>query len=163
VQPIVVRVEDLIGDFSLLERDEEDGLLITFPTEPKELSIALRKLWGLVLLMAIRDRATSVHYHPWRGDSSLAEIVDNIRYEMVPPPPECAEELMSAARSIFLPTNTGFFARLLGRGPARTACATVSLDVGGVPILWDVVCWFSGERGGLDFFRVTLLEPPSPP
>lgn len=136
--------------------DEDDDMLIVFTDEsPEELRAAFRKLWGVLLLMSVRDRATSVHYHPWRGDGALFYIVDDARYEMVPPPAEHADVCVNTARDAFI-APAGFFARLFGC--ERVACGTLSLDVGGLPVVWDVVVWTSGPRRGVDLHRITPLE-----
>jgi|GEM_PF-3705878 len=157
MQPVVVRIEDLIGDIALMEHDDDGGLLVTFCDDSKELPFAARKLWGLILLMSVRDRATSIHYHPWRSEGTLTYIVDGTRYELVPPLTEYADTIVDTARSMFI--APGFLSWLPGRALKRTACRTLSLDVGGCAIVWDVVCWSSGERRGIEFFRVTPLEP----
>lgn len=157
---IVIDVMDLIGPLrpaSEIKDGEDDDMLVVFSSnDPAELDAGFRKLWGMVLLMAVRDRATSVQYHPWRGAGALSYVVDNVRYEMVPPPTEYAVTAADAARSAFT-ESAGFFARLLGRD--RASCGTVRLNVGGNPIVWDAVWWSSGERSGVELFRVTPLEP----
>lgn len=129
--------------------------------------------------MSVRDRATSVHYHPWRSDPlsyviddvryevglnkeyfGLSEgrpiVIDNVRYEMVPPPVEYAAGIVEEAQLAFTPLP-GSVARLFGR--RRAACGTFTLVVGGNPVLWDAVVWSNGERSGVELFRVTPLEP----
>ena len=34
------------------------------------------------------------------------------------------------------------------------SCGTVEFDVGGNMLLWDAVVWSSGERAGVELFRV---------
>jgi hypothetical protein len=110
----------------------------------------LGKMWGLVLLLALRDSATSVHYHPWRADGGLAYVIANVRYAMIPPPTELAGSVVAVARSLF----TGS-----GRGGSGAACSSVELDVWGAAFVWDAVVWCSGERTGVELFRVA---PPVP-
>ena len=163
---IVVNVEDLIGPHGPPKPPSADGngdpagdddMLVEFTDgSPAELRAGYRKLWGMVLLMAVRDRAASVHYHPWRGAGALSYVVDNTRYEMVPPPAEFADACVDVAREAFT-VPAGLLARLAG---GRTACGTVSLLVGGNPILWDAVVWSNGDRSGVELFRITPLEEP---
>lgn len=157
---IVIDVMDLIGPLrqtSEIKDDEDDDMLVEFSSNASqaELSAGFRKLWGMVLCMAVRDRATQVQYHPWRKDP-LSYVVDNVRYEMVPPPVEYAAGIVTEARLAFT-QRPGFFARLFGRG--RVSCGTLSLIVG-APFVWDVVVWTIGERSGVEFFAVTPVEPP---
>lgn len=112
---------------------------------------AVRKLWGMVLLMAVRDRATSVHYHPWREYGALSYVVDYVWYRLVPPACEFAGRIIEVARELFTPAG-GWFRR---SGPA---CAAVELDVWGNRYVWDAVVWSSGPRAGVELFRVTPLE-----
>ena len=115
-----------------------------------------RKLWGLALLMAVRDRASSVHYHPWRGDGALAYVVANTRVEMSPPEPGWAERCVAAARSLLIQRRS-----LLGRilvGQPYPKCGSLVFGVAERRIEWEVVCWSSGKRFGVEFFRITPIE-----
>jgi hypothetical protein len=115
-----------------------------------------RKLWGLLLLMAVRDGASSVHYHPWRGDGALAYIIANIRIVLRPPPDLWAEYCVAVARSLL-----GRRRSLLGRmliGQPNPACGSLVLGVEEHRIEWEVVCWSSGGRLGVEFFRTTPME-----
>lgn len=147
---IVWDVMELIGPPA---PGEDDDMLVVFsPEAPQvELSAGFRKLWGMVLCMAVRDQATSIHYHPWQADWSLTYVCECKRYAMVPPPDEYAAGIVAEARAAFT-RPPGFFARLFGRDPV--ACGTLRLIVG-APVLWDVVCWSTGPRFGVDFFLVT--------
>lgn len=157
---ITVDVRDLIGRPLAGNADEmlEAVLSTDTPTNdtPTDVCTVMGKFWGIVLLFAIRDRATSVQYHPWQGEGALSYVVDDIRYEMVPPEPEDTAELVAAARALFT-TPPGPLAGLFGRG--RVSCGTVTLDVNG-PTVWDVVVWSSGERSGVELYRITPLEEP---
>jgi hypothetical protein len=155
VAEIVIDVNDLIGLLPPTSSPDEP-MLVYFPDDPVELPAAFQKLWGMVLLMAVRDRATSVHYHPWRTDGRLTYVVEGWqRYELIPPSDEHAEVMIGTARAVFTPT--GLLARLFGH--RRTSCGTVRLEVGGNPIVWDAVVWSNGERSGVELIRVTPLEP----
>lgn len=112
----------------------------------------LPRLWGMLMLMAVRDRALSVHYHPWRERGQLSYVVDNVRYEMLAPGFEWSGRMIEVARELFTPAGGGWFRR---PGPA---CAAVELDVWGNRYVWDAVVWSSGPRAGVELFRVTPLE-----
>lgn len=156
---IVIDVNELIGPLRSAppENEDADDMLVEFSVgaSATELSAGFRKFWGMVLCMSVRDRATSVQYHPWRKDP-LSYVVDNVRYEMVPPPIEFAAGVVEEARIAFT-QRPGFFSRLFGRG--RVSCGTLSLIVG-APFVWDVVVWTTGERYGVEFFAVSPVEPP---
>lgn len=158
-----VRVEDLIGCAPQFVGLPDGGQEVRVPDDSIELSAEpapLRKLWGLVLLLAVRDRASSVHYHPWRIDGELAYVVGNVRYVMVPPPPSLAGPILDTARSLIVPRR-GFLGRLVrrDRGPV---CGSLALDVWGNHYGWEVVIWSSGGRSGAEFFRVSPPVEASP-
>jgi len=44
------------------------------------------KLINLVLLQAIKDRASDIHFEPFEGEFKMRYRIDGILYEMVPPP-----------------------------------------------------------------------------
>jgi hypothetical protein len=115
-----------------------------------------RKLWGYVLLMAVRDRVSSVHYHPWRGDGALAYVIANTRVEMRPPDAGWGERCVAAARSLLV-RRRGFIGRILFAQP-HPKCGTLVLGVEEHRIEWAVVCWSSGRRFGVEFFRITPIE-----
>lgn len=109
-----------------------------------------RSLWGRVLLMAIRDEASSVHYHPWRGDGALSYIIANTRYDLLPPPADWAWQCASPpglfwfAAAVFL---AGFLPARRGVRPAdRLCCAWRSTRSSG---MWSVGRPASGS--GLSF------------
>jgi hypothetical protein len=126
---------------------EGDELLIPLSDDPA----VLGKLWGMVLLLAVRDHAASVHYHPWRADDGLAYVVQGVRYALVPPPAELAGPVVAVARSLFTRRGRG---RWLGRGSSGPACGPVELDVWGHVFVWDAVVWSSGGREGVELFRI---------
>ena len=156
MSPIVVRAEELVRGVASL-RTDADGTEVIDLIKPRAVSSAPGEtFWGLILLIAFRDRATSVHYHPWRGESALAEIVDDVRVEMVAPEAEGTATILETARSLFLAPR-GLLSRLVGR--PSTACGSFSLDVAGRSLVWDAIIWSNGERSGVELNRVTPLEP----
>ncbi len=46
----------------------------------------VRRLLNLVLLQAIRDKASDVHFEPFENEYKLRYRIDGVLYEMVPPP-----------------------------------------------------------------------------
>jgi hypothetical protein len=144
---VVVRVGELAG-FPDAPSAGDDDMVVQLSDD----SAALGKLWGMVLLVAVRDHASSIHYHPWREDGGLSVVVANVRYVMVPPPPHLVGPLIAVARSLFTrPGRSGWFSRGAGGGPV---CKTVELDVWGHTSVWDAIVWSSGERSGVELFRI---------
>jgi type IV pilus assembly protein PilB len=92
-------INELIGEI------EEDTSLAVFRgrdasidlDELKELAEAnpVKKLLNLVLLQAIRDKASDVHFEPFENEYKMRYRIDGVLYEMVPPPKHIAVALSS--------------------------------------------------------------------
>jgi len=65
--------------------------------ELKELSEAnpVKKLLNLVLLQAIRDKASDIHFEPFENEYKMRYRIDGVLYEMIPPPKHIAAALSS--------------------------------------------------------------------
>ncbi len=55
----------------------------------------VRKLLNLVLLQAIKDKASDVHFEPFEDEFKMRYRIDGVLYEMVPPPKYVALALAS--------------------------------------------------------------------
>jgi hypothetical protein len=129
----------------------------TDPDPPADTAEHRRK-WGVALLLAIRDDASSVQYQSWREDGTLAYISHGTRHILYPPSSKAAREFAAAARAIVKPGWRGLLARVVWWLGGAVA-GRFTLDIGyGVTVVWDVVIWSSGERFGVDFFRVSPLD-----
>jgi len=53
------------------------------------------KLLNLILVQAIRDRASDIHFEPFENDYKVRYRVDGVLYEMVPPPKKISLALSS--------------------------------------------------------------------
>ena len=53
------------------------------------------KLLNLVLMQAIKDRATDIHFEPFEDEFKIRYRVDGFLYEMIPPPKRLASALTS--------------------------------------------------------------------
>ncbi len=92
-------INDLIGTL------EQDNFLAEFQgrdqsidlSELKELSESnpVRKLLNLVLLQAIKDKASDIHFEPFEDEFKMRYRIDGVLYEMVPPPKHIAVALSS--------------------------------------------------------------------
>jgi len=65
--------------------------------ELKELaeSNPVKKLLNLVLLQAIRDKASDIHFEPFEDEYKMRYRIDGVLYEMVPPPRHIAVAIAS--------------------------------------------------------------------
>lgn len=67
------------------------------PSDPAERS---RKLWVMVLLLAVKDMATVVRFEPHRGRRSLIYRVNGLYHDLMSPPRELANELIDHIQAI---------------------------------------------------------------
>jgi type IV pilus assembly protein PilB len=83
-------INDLIGEI------ESDSNLATFRGRDASIDLddlkemadsnPVKKLLNLVLLQAIRDKASDVHFEPFENEFKMRYRIDGILYEMMPPP-----------------------------------------------------------------------------
>jgi len=59
----------------------------------------VRKLLNMVLLMAIRDHASDLHFEPFEDEFRIRIKADGVLYEMVPPPRHLAFAITTAHQS----------------------------------------------------------------
>ena len=95
--------DDNIGE--LIDEIQSDAFLSEFDgrnqsidlDELKELSESnpVKKLLNLVLLQAIRDKASDIHFEPFEAEYKMRYRIDGVLYEMIPPPKYIAAALSS--------------------------------------------------------------------
>ena len=56
------------------------------------------KLVNLVLLQAIRDRASDIHFEPFENEFKMRYRIDGVLYEMVPPPKQLGTAIVSRVK-----------------------------------------------------------------
>ncbi len=61
-------------------------------------SSGVKKLLNLVLLQAIRDKASDIHFEPFENEYKMRYRIDGVLYEMVPPPHHIAVALSSRVK-----------------------------------------------------------------
>ena len=59
----------------------------------------VRKLINMVLLLAIKDKASDIHFEPFEDEYKMRYRCDGVLYEMVPPPRHLAPRSPAASRS----------------------------------------------------------------
>lgn len=92
-------IGDLIGELSedeFLKEFKDRGESIDL-NELRELadSNPVKRLLNLVLLQAIRDKASDVHFEPFESEFKMRYRIDGVLYEMIPPPRHIAVALSS--------------------------------------------------------------------
>src|SRR5678815_1217854 len=55
----------------------------------------VRKLINLVLMQAIKDKASDIHFEPFEDEFKMRYCIDGVRYEMMPPPAHIAPAISS--------------------------------------------------------------------
>ena len=93
----------------------------------KELSESnpVKKLLNLVLLQAIRDKASDIHFEPFENEYKMRYRIDGVLYEMIPPPKYIAAALSSRIKVM---ANLDIAERRLPQD------GRISLTVGGKPV-----------------------------
>ena len=87
-------IEDVIGQ---LEAGNEDG-----PSTGHGYDLAadmdeapIRKLLNMIMLLAIKDQASDIHFEPFEDEFKVRVKADGMLYEMVPPPRHLANAIVS--------------------------------------------------------------------
>lgn len=83
------------------------------------------KLLNLVLLQAIRDRASDIHFEPFENEFKMRYRIDGVLYEMVPPPKHLGTAITSRVKVM---ANLDIAERRLPQD------GRIELTVGGNPV-----------------------------
>ena len=74
------------GESTAYDIGSEDELVNSAP---------IRKLLNMVMLLAIRDQASDIHFEPFEEEFKIRVKADGVLYEMVPPPRHLANAIVS--------------------------------------------------------------------
>jgi len=85
----------------------------------------VKKLLNLVLLQAIRDQASDIHFEPFEDEFKMRYRIDGVLYEMVPPPRHIA---LAVASRIKVMSNLDIAERRVPQD------GRIELTVGGKPV-----------------------------
>ena len=85
----------------------------------------VKKLLNLVLLQAIRDQASDIHFEPFEDEFKMRYRIDGVLYEMVPPPRHIA---LAVASRIKVMANLDIAERRVPQD------GRIELTVGGKPV-----------------------------
>ena len=112
--------------------------------------------WPEVLAMAVKDRASAVHYHPWRtdrlADFVLSYVITGTRYGLIRPPAAAAGRLLAEARRLLCPSRV----RRLTAG--RTVVGRLRLAGDAGVSEWCGICWTGAGLSGVEWQRVSPVE-----
>ncbi|HEX4608936.1 MAG TPA: hypothetical protein VH092_12085 [Urbifossiella sp.] len=119
------------------------------------------RLWRMVLAMAVRDRALSVHYRPWRPpDGELCYLVSGVCYQLVPPPPALARQVAAAAGALVCGSRLGAATRRWLGWPLRAGGRVRLVGEYGVSewagVVWEIgsLPGAVGPLAGVDWYRL---------
>jgi type IV pilus assembly protein PilB len=119
----------------------------------------VRKLLNMVMLLAIKDRASDIHFEPFEDEYKIRMRCDGIMYEMVPPPRHLA---MAIASRIKVMSNLDIAERRLpqdGRIELNVGGNSVDMRVSILPTLFGesaVIRVLDRGNVGLDLNRVGM-------
>lgn len=117
-------IAELNADAALTSGRSETSIDLESLTEMAE-AAPVRKLINMVLLMAIRDHASDIHFEPFEDEYKMRYRCDGILYEMVPPPRHLA---MAISSRIKVMSNLDIAERRLPQD------GRIELNVGGNPV-----------------------------
>jgi type IV pilus assembly protein PilB len=119
----------------------------------------VRKLLNMVMLLAIKDRASDIHFEPFEDEYKLRYRCDGIMYEMVPPPRHLANAI---ATRIKVMSNLDIAERRLpqdGRIELNVGGNKVDMRVSVLPTMFGestVIRVLDRGNVGLDLNRVGM-------
>jgi type IV pilus assembly protein PilB len=93
IQDVVKQIEQDKGLQKLAGRNENTIDLEAI--EEMAEAAPVRKLLNMVLLLAIKDKASDVHFEPFEEEYKMRYRVDGVLYELVPPPRHLAPAIAS--------------------------------------------------------------------
>ena len=120
-------VESVIGELGLAAEwihENEESIDLEDIRAMSE-SQPVKKLLNLVLLQAIRDQASDIHFEPFEDEFKMRYRIDGVLYEMVPPPRHIA---LAVASRIKVMANLDIAERRVPQD------GRIELTVGGKPV-----------------------------
>ncbi len=88
-------LEELAGDETLSQLENRgDSIDISVLKELAE-SNPVKRLLNMVLLQAIKEKASDVHFEPFEDEFKMRYRIDGVLYEMIPPPKHIAMAITS--------------------------------------------------------------------
>ena len=117
-------IQELEADTSLGGRQKESSIDLASLAEIAD-AAPVRKLINMVFLLAIKDKASDIHFEPFEDEYKMRYRCDGTLYEMVPPPRHLA---MAIASRIKVMSNLDIAERRMPQD------GRIELNVGGNPV-----------------------------
>ena len=137
-------VEDLLSELdgeTVLDFTTSQSESIDLESLEEMANIApVRKLLNLVLLQAIKDKASDIHFEPFEEEFKIRYRIDGVLYEMVPPPRNLAVAIISRIKVM---ANLDIAERRLpqdGRVELNISGAPVDLRISVLPTMFGESC-----------------------
>lgn len=129
-------IGEIEGDSDLAEFQGRDQSIDLDELKGLAESNPVKKLLNLVLLQAIRDKASDIHFEPFENEFKMRYRIDGVLYEMVPPPKHIAVALSSRIKVM---ANLDIAERRLpqdGRIPLTVGGNQIDLRVSVLPTMF---------------------------
>jgi type IV pilus assembly protein PilB len=151
-------IQSLEQDPELGERKNETSIDLENLMEMTE-AAPVRKLLNMVMLLAIKDHASDIHFEPFEDEYKMRYRVDGVLYEMVPPPRHLA---MAISSRIKVMSNLDIAERRLpqdGRIELNVGGNAVDMRVSVLPCMFGesvVIRVLDRTNVGLDLAKVGM-------
>ncbi|MBW3539957.1 MAG: Flp pilus assembly complex ATPase component TadA [Planctomycetes bacterium] len=91
IEDVLSAIEDEMGDDERLLT----GAFDLGSAEEQADAAPIRKLLNMVMLLAIKDQASDIHFEPFEEEFKIRVRADGVLYEMVPPPRHLASAIVT--------------------------------------------------------------------
>ncbi len=91
-------IEDVISIMEEQDYGQEDAKKGYDIAEEMSDAQPIRKLLNMVILLAIKDQASDIHFEPFEDEFKIRVRADGVLYEMVPPPRHLANALVTRVK-----------------------------------------------------------------
>ena len=88
-------IEDVLEEITADFEDVEDDIVDLASAEELADAAPIRKLLNMILLLAIKDQASDIHFEPFEDEFKIRVRADGVLYEMVPPPRHLAAAIIT--------------------------------------------------------------------
>jgi len=130
IQDVVRQIEQDKGLAAFTNRN--DNTIDLEAIEEMAEAAPVRKLINMVLLLAIKDKASDIHFEPFEDEFKMRYRIDGVLYEMTPPPSQIAPALWKivASGSFLVPLGQTLGMLLIGYTIACVAGVALGLLMG---------------------------------
>jgi type IV pilus assembly protein PilB len=118
-------ITDMAGDSNLAELQDRGQSIDLDQLLAAAEDNKVKRLLNLVLLQAIKDKASDIHFEPFEEEFKMRYRVDGVLYEMIPPPKHLAWAITSRVKVM---ANLDIAERRMPQD------GRIELQVGGAPI-----------------------------